>query len=256
MGLLDRGSIGRYHGDMGGKSGSRAAKEAAALQVRGYEDASDEYGKGYDGAIARFDPYSSGGKAAMQRMIDGSTAEGYGASLETLSNSPMIQQMIQRKMKGIGNALNAGGLSRSGYGVSEMGEVTPEELMRIEGDLYGRNANVAGIGMSASGAQSGLDVDKTNALAKMILAKSGAKASGVLGSAAAKVAGSQNRYNAMHNAGTAVMGMFSPGGGGGGGTSDGAGSVNTVNQNQGESNFGGWNENNYFNSAPEGSMRY
>lgn len=251
MGLLSRGSIGRYHGDMGGSSGSSAAKEAARIQMQGYDNASDEYASGYDNAIGRYDPYSQGGPDAMRRMIAGSTPEGYGNSLNTLSQSPLIQQMVNRRTRNMGNALGNSGLNRSGYGVTEMSQVEGDELMRIEGDLYGRNSNVAGIGMNATGAQSGLDTAKTNALAQMILAKSGANASGVLGAAAANVAGSQNRYNAMHNVGSGIMGMFSPGGGGDG-EKEGGGSVNTVNQDQGGSNFGGWNEGDYFNSAPSG----
>jgi len=236
MSLLDSGAIGRYHADMGGATGEAAAKKAAALQEQGFAESSAKIEQGYTDAAGNYTPYIQPGMDAFNRMAAGSTPEGFAASLESLQASPAIQALIKQKMQGVNNQLSSAGLSRSGYGSQEMGAVTPETLVGLNQMLYGRSQNVAGMGYGATQAKSGLDVDKTNALVQMIMGKYGARASGVLGAAQAQVQGSQNRYTAMHNAGSAVMGMF--GGGGGGGTSaPQGGTTSTVDTGQGQQSY-------------------
>lgn len=232
MGLLDSGAIGRYHADMGGSTGESAAREAARKQIAGINEAMGELGTGYDTAGKFYDPYAQAGLTAWDRMQQGSTAEGLGTSLEALQRSPAIMALINARAKRVGNQLGATGLSRSGYGMRELGRVDEESLLGLENLLMGRTGNIAGIGYGAGQAQSGLGLDKAKSLADLMQLRGQVRATGVLGAAQAQVQGSQNRYTAMHNAGSAVMGMFGGMGGGGGGSAPSGGTQSGISTQQ------------------------
>ena len=216
MGLLDQGSIGRYHDAMTGRTGAEAAREAARVQKQAYTEAMGEVGRGYDTAEGYYQPYVQPGLEAYQRMQEGSTAEGLGANLEALQASPAIMALINARANRVGNQLASTGLSRSGYGMRQLGNVDQESLLGLEGMLYGRSGNIAGMGYGAGERLAGLGVDRSNALSSLLLGRAGARASGILGRAQSLSQGAQNQYTAMHNAGSAVMGMFGGGMGGGG----------------------------------------
>lgn len=207
--------------DFTGKTGAAAAKQASFLQQKGMQESMDRLTGGYDSAMANYDPYIQGGMNAYNNLVSGSTPEGYAKSLETLNQSPAIQQLISMKERSMGNQLSSVGLGRSGYGVSEMSAVSPETLMALENSMYGRQSPIANTGYSAMGARTGMDIDKTNALAQMIMQKYGIKASGVLGAAEARAKGASNVVNTgmqlLGTAGQAIgavaggMGMTVPG---------------------------------------------
>lgn len=218
MRQLKKGNQG-YADDMSGKTGREASFKAGVMQSQAADEARALIESGYDST--GYAPYIAGGTTAYNNMVAGSTPEGYSNSLNTLSQSPMLQQLIAMKERGIGNQLSTQGLNRSGYGVNEIAQVQPDTLMALENEIYGRQAPIANTGFTAMQAKSGLDVDKTNALTQMILQKAGINATSFLNQAQSGVQGSQNKYTMVHNVGSGLMSMFGGMGGGGETTANG-----------------------------------
>ena len=216
MSLLDRGSIGRYHDAMTGRTGQSAAQEAAILQMQAMQEARGELEGGFDKASGYYQPYVQPGLDAYGRMVSGATAEGYGANLDALQRSPAIQALMDARSRRVSNQLASTGLSRSGYGARALGDVDQETLMGLEQMLMGRTSGIAQQGYGAQQQLSGLDLSRAKAISDLIMGRSQAHASGILGMAEALSKGAQNQYTAIHNAGSSVMGMFGGGMGGGG----------------------------------------
>lgn len=206
--VLDRGSIGRYHEAMTGKTGEQAAKEAMMAQLLAIDDASKYLTETGEEISGRYDILSEALPAAWEYMMASATPEGLAQNIQDIRTSGLYDEILGERMDTMGKGLSRAGLSRSSYGGRRYADLSTDALMGLEGMLTGRQGKVAGIGYDALGRQVGLDTNLMNQLANLKLQKGGVRAGGVLGEAEAIAKGAQNQYTAMHNVGSGLMGMF------------------------------------------------
>ena len=239
MGLLDRGSIGRYHNTMLGKTGATAEKMAARYRLDALDEAQGIYEQQYPEIMGRFDPYAAGGAEAYEMYQQGITPEGYAANLEVLSSSPAYDALLAPRMEAVQRQLAASGLGRSSYGARRAADVSQETLTGLEGLLSGRQRDVAGIGLGATGTQAGLQQNLMDTLANIAQQRGEVLAGGELGAQMQRAQGAANQYRVIHNVGSSLMSMFGMGGFGGGG-----GDLDVSTENYGGGGSGSYNINN------------
>lgn len=99
------------------------------------------------------EPFAAAGRGALEGF---GTTEAFGNRLQALRSSPVVRQLIEERERAGRSQLAAGGLSRSGFGVEQIADVSPGLLLGLEGTLAGRQERVAGRGLQAAGAQAGL----------------------------------------------------------------------------------------------------
>lgn len=213
MGLLDRGSIGRYHDNMTGRSGAKAAKQAARIQGAAIDEARATLEPERDQLLAGYQPYTDAGQSAFAELAQSSTLDGMGQRLNNLQNSDMYRSLSDQRMSDANRYLNSQGISRSTAGGERIGDISMETLLGLEQMMAGRQGQIANQGYNALGQQTGITQGYGDAIRNMIMQKAGVQAGGILGAQQARAQGSQNQYTAIHNVGSGLMGMFGMGGG-------------------------------------------
>lgn len=214
MGMFG-GSIERYHKGMGGNTGRSAAKKATAAEIKGLEEAMALLEGREKDILAGYDPYVKAGNNAFAEMVSGSTIPGYGKRLDDIRGSEFFGDLKKERYSDASRYLSSQGIGRSTAGAETMGGIDMDTIMGLENMLMGRTGNIAGIGYNALGTQTGYKDAYGRTLADMTRDKGRINASGILSAAEAIIQGQNNRYAAMHNAGSSVMGMFGGGMGGG-----------------------------------------
>ena len=222
-------SISSYDDAMMGKTGKRAAREAMEAQLRALGFAEDYIQERGDEISGYYDPRVEMGETAFQEYAAGRTPEGFAQNLEDISTGSAYQQILAPRMDAAQRQLAGSGLSRSSFGARRAGDVSQGTLLGIEGMLSGRQRDVGQQGYQALQGRTGVDIGQMNALESLMLQRGQVEAGGILGQAQAMIEGAQNNYNAMHNVGSGILGMF--GGGGGGSAPSGIGDSSLQQQN-------------------------
>ena len=157
MGFLD---------DILGKSASDAANNAAADTYRKQQAASGEL-KSYADAVPGqfnqisqgYNPYTQAGGSALQQLMAGLGLGGAGGS-QAFTNAyqslPGYQSGLDTGTTAAQRALNAGNMGQSGRALKSLYRFGSDYEDQRSGDYLNRLSGVAGQGLQATGAQTGL----------------------------------------------------------------------------------------------------
>ncbi len=112
--------------------------------------------KGYDDAVAGYDPF-----------MKGTTSAGMGMILDELGNSGTYRNLVGERGNTMKNYLSDVGLSRSGHAVNEMADLSQDTLLGLEGLLSGRQ-------FQGAQAMSGLNTGRARDLSGILMGKASA----------------------------------------------------------------------------------
>jgi hypothetical protein len=148
--------------DEGGLLGapSRAGSLAAQAQAAGKQ-------QGIETLTRELTPFREAGLQGLEGLLQGSTAQGFGANLGELLGGGALQPLIAERGRAVQGQLAAGGLTRSGAGLQAAAAVPTDLALQIEQMLSGRQAGLAqtgfeaasGIGGGVAGLQAGIGRD-------------------------------------------------------------------------------------------------
>lgn len=247
------GSIERYHKAMGGNTGASAAKKAARQQISALDKSYGFLTDREKDILSGYDQYIDAGRGAWDEMVRGSSIEGFGNRLSDVMGSQFYDELKGERISDASRYLSSQGIGRSSAGAESIGDIGMDTAMGLEAMLMGRTGNIAGQGYNALNTQTGYKDAYGRALADMITRRGALEATGTLGAAQAEIQGQQNRYNAMHNVGSSLMGMFGGGMGGGSDLEMGTGiDPNTYNQQGAQSQpfeYGNYSLNSNYNPS-------
>lgn len=152
LGVFDEGGI------LGAPSqaGSRAGAAQAAGKQQGIETLTRE-----------LSPFRDAGLQGLEGILQGSTAQGFGANLQELLSGGALQPLVAERGRAVQGQLAAGGLTRSGAGLQAAAAVPTDLALQIEQMLNQRQGGLAetgfqaasGIGGGVAGLQAGIGRD-------------------------------------------------------------------------------------------------
>ncbi len=130
------GVVGALTTDTG--AGGRAASAAADESRRAEERARQDLG-----------PFVQAGQGALPGLIEGSTVGGLDERLGRIFDSDIFGRLVEERTRSVAGQLAAGGLTRSGTALQEIGNVPSSLALQIEQLLTGRLGGLAGQGLQA-----------------------------------------------------------------------------------------------------------
>lgn len=176
--------------DVRGKTGQRAAQEAAQMQSAAHNQVGEMY-----------QPLADWGMGHMDQLGTDATAGGYGGSLGSIMQGEGFGQLIAERQRAADAQLSQAGLRRSGAAASAAAAIPADMAMQIEREMHSRRMGNMQMGMQGMGNVAG-----------SVLGAAGANASGALGAAQARQQGTGNILNLAGQIGGAVAGMPGIGG--------------------------------------------
>jgi hypothetical protein len=204
MGLFT--GVGNFVDDLTGKSGARAANNAANVQVNGYQQQQDYWR-----------PVSQFGMDQIAPLSSDATAGGYSSSIGDILRGQGFTDLVDARQRASNAALSSSGLRRSGAAATEAARIPADLAMSIEQELNRRrmsNFNAGSMGMQGV----------SNAMGSAGEAAAG----GILGAQQARSQGAQNIFGGLTSIGGALLqpgGLLSIGGGAAGGAMGAAGAA-------------------------------
>lgn len=102
------------------------------------------------GQREQLQPFIGAGQGAIGQLAAGATAGGLDQQLQEILGSETFGALAQEQERGVQGALSAGGLTRSGTAVRELGELRPRLALQIQQQLAGQQQNVAGLGLQGA----------------------------------------------------------------------------------------------------------
>lgn len=186
-----------------GKTGARAAEDAARIQAQNYQKGLDEMRRQFDIGRRGLDPYMQAGQQGLPLLQQGASVQGYSDLLAEIMQSGMFDELVDERMRGAQGMLGAGGLTRSGAAMEEGERIPVDIATTLAGILTGNAGNLANMGQaSAAGAANlgaNFGANAMNAQGQI----GNALASGPLGAAQANQQGFTNILSAG-------LGLFGP----------------------------------------------
>ncbi len=197
--------------DLGGifGGGSDAGAQAAAAQQaqnrRGVKELRRQFGRTQE----NIDPFIQAGTGALPQVTEGTTAEGLDARLARIFNTDIFGSLVGERSRQVQGALGAGGLRRSGPGLTEAARVPTDIGLMLEQLLTGRSTDLAGRGQQAAFGLGQLGGQKSQNIADLFGATGVAQGQGIITDAQSEAAGLQN----ILNLGGAIGGQAAAAGG-------------------------------------------
>lgn len=213
--------------DLTGASASDAANRAAQdtyakqqAAVRGLSAYADTVPASFNAVASGYDPYVSAGGSALTRLMSGL---GLGGDQQAFTNAyrslPGYQAGLDSGLEGASRALNAGNIGQSGRALKSLYRFGSDYEDQRAGNYLDRLAGLQAQGLSATGAQAGLQAQGLGTQAGLRQSAFGGDmtSAGTVGQG--MVAGAQARQTGLTNllgAGTYLAGAALGGGGFGG----------------------------------------
>jgi hypothetical protein len=152
--------------DLTGKSASDAANMAAQdtyrkqqAAVQGLNTFADTVPGQFNNIAKGYDPYTNAGNSALQQLMAGLGLGGEGAQgqfTEAYRNLPGYTAGRDAGLQGAERGLNAGNMGQSGRALKALYRFGRDYEDQRSGDYLSRLSGVAGQGLQATGAQTGL----------------------------------------------------------------------------------------------------
>lgn len=95
---------------------------------------------------AGFQPFIEAGEQGLSFLREGSTAEGFNKFLSEVMGGDLFQSLRDEQVKGARGQLAASGQTGSGLALEELSRISPQLALQLEGELFGRNRNLANMG--------------------------------------------------------------------------------------------------------------
>lgn len=150
--------------DILGNSASKAANAAAAdtyrkqqAAVQGLTSYADTVPGQFNQVASAYDPFTQAGGSALQRLMAGLGLGGDGqAFTDAYRSLPGYEAGREQGLEGASRALNAGNMGQSGRALKSLYRFGSDYEDQRSGDYLSRLSGVAGQGLQATGAQTGL----------------------------------------------------------------------------------------------------
>ena len=154
-----------------GKDASDAANNAAADQyakeqsaIKGLLSYGDTLPGKYNAISTAYDPYTSAGTGALERLLAGLGLGGDGGDFTAAYRAlPGYQSGLDTGQQAAERGLNAGGGLNSGRALKALYRYGSDYEDARAGDYLGRLAGVAGQGLTATGAKTGIQTSGVGA---------------------------------------------------------------------------------------------
>jgi hypothetical protein len=159
------------------QAASTAAQAAAAGKQQGIETLTKE-----------LSPFRDAGLQGLEGLLQGSTAQGFGANLAELLAGGALAPLIAERGRSVQGQLAAGGLTRSGAGLQAAAAVPTDLALQIEQMLSGRQGGLANLGFEAASGIGGGVANLQSGIGRDI-------SSGILGDAQAKAGQQEQLFN-------------------------------------------------------------
>lgn len=173
-------------------AGGRAAEAQAAESRRSEKQ-----------ARKTLSPFIEAGQGALGGLQEGSTVGGLDARLGRIFDSDIFGELLGERTRSVQGQLAAGGLTRSGTGLQAAANIPGDLGLQIEQLLTSRLGGLAGQGLQAGGALSGIQLEGGQFRGQAL-------SSGIVTDAEAKTAQLQGILNSV---GGAIGGLGQFGGG-------------------------------------------
>lgn len=174
-----------FFGDLLDDFTGATAKKAAKQQAAGYDQASQTLQTQADTTNALLEPFAQGGAAAHNRLLSLLGLEGGDGG--TFEGSPGFDFAFQTGMKGVNNALGAGGLRGSGRAIKEATRYGQGLAMQDRGNEINRLMGLSGAGQNAATNQAQFGENRSNALAGFNIGRGDVLGSGMINAGNARV---------------------------------------------------------------------
>jgi len=116
---------------------------------------------------AGFDPFIQAGTGALQDVQRGATVGGLDERIAQILGTGAFQGLREERFGDINRQLASAGLSRSGLGLEEIANISPDLAFQIENQLFGRARDLSNVGFQGVGQQAGLATDLTGLEARL-----------------------------------------------------------------------------------------
>jgi len=97
---------------------------------------------------AGFAPFIEAGTGALQDVQRGTTVAGLDQRIAEILGTETFQGLRQQRTEDVRGQLAAGGLSRSGLGLEEIANISPDLAFQIENQLFGRARDLSRTGFT------------------------------------------------------------------------------------------------------------
>ena len=120
--------------------------------TKGFERAIDTL----EGSQQNFSPFVEGGQEAFDLFNQGSTAGGFADNIRMLTESGVLDPLVDERRQAEDARLSQLGLSRSSGGFESSADIGTEAILGIENQLSGRQLQGAGVGLDAANSLTGV----------------------------------------------------------------------------------------------------
>lgn len=97
---------------------------------------------------AGFDPFIQAGTGALQDVQRGATVGGLDERIAEILGTGAFQGLREERFGDINRQLASAGLSRSGLGLEEIANISPDLAFQIENQLFGRARDLSNVGFT------------------------------------------------------------------------------------------------------------
>ena len=119
------------------------ASRAVALLRQGQNRQLRELDRGFDATTHTFQPFVDIAQSSITDFARGATPEGFAANIDFLSNSGVLDPLINERRRAEEARLGQLGLSRSSGGFESVADIGTDTLLGVEDLLAGRLLNTA-----------------------------------------------------------------------------------------------------------------
>lgn len=95
---------------------------------------------------AGFDPFIQAGTGALQDVQQGSTIQGLDERIAQILQGDAFGALREDRFGDVNRQLASSGLSRSGLGLEEIANISPELAFQLENQLFGRSRDLSNVG--------------------------------------------------------------------------------------------------------------
>lgn len=147
--------------------GKGAGEDAAALQAAANMQAINEIRRQFNITSENVDPFIQAGLEALPGVQEASTVGGFGSRIAEILQGGSLDPLIDQRTQAVQGQLAAGGLTRSGQGLTDIAAIPADLAFDLENILFGRQTGLSeggrttalglgSLGQQAAGTQANL----------------------------------------------------------------------------------------------------